>query len=90
MIISNEPGFYKEGAFGIRIENLVLAHEEGGVIGFETLTLAPMDLSLVDFNLLDENEKSWLNEYHARVYETLAPLLDAPTKDWLKNKTARQ
>ncbi len=90
MIISNEPGFYKEGAFGIRIENLVLAQEEGGVMGFETLTLAPLDLSLVDFNLLDENEKGWLNDYHARVYETLAPLLDAPTKDWLKNKTARQ
>ena len=85
MIVSNEPGFYKEGAFGIRIENLVLTKEEDGLLSFETLTLAPMDLSLVEFSMLNSVEKDWLNDYQARVYATLAPLLDAPTREWLKS-----
>lgn len=94
MIISNEPGYYKEGAYGIRIENLVAVCDvgtpEGGerpMLGFETLTLAPIDRALVEPALLTPAELAWLNDYHARVYRTLAPLLDAETARWLEAAT---
>ena len=94
MIVSNEPGYYKQGAFGIRIENLVLVTEpnipEGGereMMGFESLTLAPIDLRLVARALLNDEEAAWLNAYHAQVRETLTPLVDAPIAAWLKNTT---
>jgi Xaa-Pro aminopeptidase len=90
MILSNEPGYYRTGAYGIRIENLILvieakspAQAEKPLSAFETLTLAPIDLRLVDASLLTGDETAWLNAYHARVRETLAPLLDAPTREWL-------
>lgn len=94
MVISNEPGYYKEGAFGIRIENLVLVTEaeeiEGGeipMLGFETLTLAPIDLNLVDISLLDKSEIAWLNEYHQKVFREVGEQLDDAERDWLKNST---
>jgi Xaa-Pro aminopeptidase len=88
MIVSNEPGYYKTGAYGIRIENLVLVQPADGsaereMLGFETLTLAPIDRNLIDPSLLDEDEIAWLDAYHARVRETLTPLVDAETARWL-------
>jgi Xaa-Pro aminopeptidase len=90
MILSNEPGYYRTGAYGIRIENLILVTEakpvaqaEKPLNAFETLTLAPIDLRLVDAALLTAEESAWLNAYHARVRDTLAPLVDMPTREWL-------
>jgi len=94
MICSNEPGFYKTGEFGIRIENLVVVSEAKTVPGgerkmmeFETITLAPIDLGLVEPKLLSADERAWLNAYHARVRDTLLPLVDADTKPWLEQAT---
>jgi Xaa-Pro aminopeptidase len=93
MILSNEPGYYKAGAYGIRIENLVLvtdaavAGAEKPLHAFETLTLAPIDRRLVQRSLLTAEETRWLDAYHARVAETLAPLLDDETKAWLASAT---
>jgi Xaa-Pro aminopeptidase len=93
MICSNEPGFYKTGEYGIRIENLIVVTEPkdvGGdrrVMEFETITLAPIDLNLVEVSLLTEAERGWLNSYHARVRETLSPLVDQETRGWLDEAT---
>ncbi len=95
MILSNEPGYYKTGAYGIRIENLIvvkkaqIAGAERDMLDFETLTLAPIDLALVDVKLLGVAEKAWLNAYHARVRTELSPLVDARTKAWLKAATVK-
>jgi len=97
MICSNEPGYYKVGAYGIRIENLVVVREtepvsgsEKKFLGFETITLAPIDLALVEPSLLTADETAWLNAYHAEVRETLTPLLagDPETRAWLQQATA--
>ena len=94
MIISNEPGYYRAGAFGIRIENLVAVEPrdvpgaERPMLGFETLTLAPIDRALIDLSLLDSGEIAWLDAYHARVRETLSPDLDPETTVWLADATA--
>jgi Xaa-Pro aminopeptidase len=94
MVISNEPGYYLEGAYGIRIENLVVVKEAATkmdaqpMLEFETITLAPIDLRLVKAELLETDEKAWLNAYHARVFETHAPRLNAEEKAWLKTATA--
>ncbi len=94
MIVSNEPGYYKTGAYGIRIENLVvvtpcaaLPGAEREMLCFETLTLAPIDRHLVAPALLTAEEIAWLDAYHARVRETLTPLLDAATAGWLAAAT---
>jgi len=92
MILSNEPGYYKTGAYGIRIENLVLVTEgpagaEKKLNAFETLTLAPIDRRLVDMSLLTVAEIVWLDAYHARVAEALMPLVDEKTGAWLKAGT---
>jgi Xaa-Pro aminopeptidase len=95
MILSNEPGYYKAGAYGIRIENLVLVVEAGGEIagkekdlnGFETLTLAPIDLRLVAPGMLSDDEVRWLDGYHDRVRETLSPLVDDADRGWLAAAT---
>jgi Xaa-Pro aminopeptidase len=94
MILSNEPGYYKTGAYGIRIENLVLVTEGPTIAGaekplnaFETLTLAPIDRRLVDASLLTVAEIVWLDAYHARVAEALMPLVDEKTRTWLKAGT---
>ena len=94
MICSNEPGYYKAGEYGIRIENLIVVTEqekieggERGMMRFETITLAPIDLELVEPLLLTSDERNWLNAYHARVRETLAPVVDSETRAWLVNAT---
>jgi Xaa-Pro aminopeptidase len=93
MIVSNEPGYYKAGAYGIRIENLVLVERrnvegaEREMLGFETLTLAPIDLSLVEPALMTADEIAWLDAYHARVRQSLSPLLDGETAAWLAQAT---
>ena len=95
MILSNEPGNYPSGAYGIRIENLMLVVEkgmpEGGdltLLGFEVLTLAPIDRRLVDTALLTAEELAWLDAYHARVRARLAPELDDADRAWLEAATA--
>jgi Xaa-Pro aminopeptidase len=94
MILSNEPGFYKAGEFGIRIENLIVVTQAKPVPGgeremmeFETITLAPIHLDLVVTELLTEFERNWLNDYHARVRNTLATLLPDDIKDWFEHAT---
>jgi Xaa-Pro aminopeptidase len=95
MILSNEPGYYRDDAFGIRIENLVWVREaqpiDGGdtpMLGFETLTLCPIDRRLILNELLDPTELAWLNTYHARVRQELSPLLaQDPALEWLKAAT---
>ncbi|MGO9428603.1 aminopeptidase P family protein [Rhodoblastus sp.] len=95
MILSNEPGYYREGAFGIRIENLVavearkIAGAEREIYGFETLTLVPIDLRLIEPKLLSMEEKAWLNAYHAEVRKALSPHLDPVERKWLRQATAR-
>lgn len=93
MIVSNEPGFYKTGGYGIRIENLVMVCEdeasgERPFRRFETLTLAPIDRRLVIPSMLSDAERAWLDAYHARVRETLTPLVPAATAAWLATMTA--
>jgi Xaa-Pro aminopeptidase len=94
MILSNEPGYYKTAAYGIRIENLLLViaapppeGAEKPLFGFETLTLAPIDRRLIDTRMLTGKQRSWIDSYHARVAEVLGPLLDAPTRAWLDAAT---
>ncbi|RVU34626.1 aminopeptidase P family protein [Hwanghaeella grinnelliae] len=96
MILSNEPGFYKTGEYGIRIENLVVVTELEGqglgekpLLGFETITFAPIDLNLVEVSLMTESERAWLNDYHAEVRRKVAPQLmdDAKAVAWLENAT---
>jgi Xaa-Pro aminopeptidase len=93
MIISNEPGYYKVGHYGIRIENLIVVTEPKDVGGerrmmeFETITLAPIDLNLVEVGMLTDAERKWLNDYHARVREKIAPGLDGSAKAWLLDAT---
>jgi Xaa-Pro aminopeptidase len=96
MICSNEPGYYKAGAYGIRIENLIVVSEAKPVadgdpqrkfMTFETITLAPIELGLVEAGRLTDGERQWLNAYHARVRETLLPLVDEETRPWLEQAT---
>ncbi|WEX76328.1 aminopeptidase P family protein [Sinorhizobium numidicum] len=95
MILSNEPGYYRPGAFGVRIENLIVVQEaseiEGGdlpMLGFDTLTFCPIDRRLVLPALLTDDELAWLNTYHVETREKLMPLLaDDNTRDWLKAAT---
>lgn len=95
MILSNEPGYYKSDAYGIRIENLVAvvpaaipAGGERDLLEFETLTLVPFDRALIAPALLDDGERAWIDAYHARVAAELSPLLDAPARDWLARACA--
>jgi Xaa-Pro aminopeptidase len=95
MIISDEPGYYKAGAYGIRIENVLLVVEGPRVVGaekelnaFETLTLAPIDRRLVSPPMMTGDEIAWLDAYHRRVRDALAPLVDDETRAWLEASTA--
>jgi len=94
MILSNEPGYYKAGAYGIRIENLVLVIEAAPVAGaekslsaFETLTLVPIDRALIEPGLMTKDEIRWLDDYHRRVADTIGPLVDAESGAWLAAAT---
>ncbi len=95
MIVSNEPGHYKEGAYGIRIENLLVVTPptipDGGermMLGFETLTFVPIDHHLILPDLLSIDERNWLNDYHAKVFEKINDLVSATTSEWLKSACA--
>jgi Xaa-Pro aminopeptidase len=95
MILSNEPGYYRTGHYGIRLENLIVVGEAtpvpGGEIamhGFETLTLAPFDRRLIRADLLTPAERAWLDAYHARVLEEIGPAVSGAVLDWLKAATA--
>jgi len=92
MVISNEPGLYREGLYGIRIENLVLVTEEketkGAFLKMETLTLCPYERELIDTKLLEPEEIRWINAYHQRVQETIAPLLESEEQNWLAERCA--
>jgi Xaa-Pro aminopeptidase len=94
MILSNEPGYYKPGAFGIRIENLILIEPrhidgaEGDYMGFETLTFAPIDVAMVDTDLMTRDELRWWDDYHAQVMAIVAPQLEGDALDWLKRACA--
>ncbi len=94
MFLSNEPGYYKQGEYGIRIENLVLVEErdiagaEGRYFGFETLTFAPIDKTLVDTSLLNAHELRWWNDYHAKVLQIVGPQLDGEVLAWVTQACA--
>jgi Xaa-Pro aminopeptidase len=94
MILSNEPGYYNAGHWGIRIENLVVVEPreidgaERSMLGFEPITLTPIDLALVEPKLLDADETAWLNAYHARVRKEILPLVKEPAAArWLRRAT---
>jgi Xaa-Pro aminopeptidase len=92
MFLSNEPGYYKAGEFGIRIENLVLVIDkaipgaEAPMLGFETLTFCPIERDLIEPSLLTADERRWLDAYHARVLEILGPQLSRDERVWLEGK----
>jgi len=92
MIISNEPGVYKAGKHGVRIENLIAVqvkeeNDFGKFMYFKDLTLCPYELDAIEVSLLNEEEKSWLNDYHKNVFEKLKPYLSEDETSWLKNAT---
>lgn len=96
MILSNEPGYYREGAFGIRIENLIVVADapalEGGddhrtMLSWQTLTFAPIDRRLIVIDMLDGESRTWLNAYHSQTYEHLAPRVSEETAVWLADAT---
>lgn len=93
MITSIEPGTYRPGRWGVRIENLVINREAGSTefgdfLSFETLTLCPIDTRCLEVGLLSEEEKAWLNSYHAQVNQRLSPLLQGAALEWLRLRTA--
>jgi Xaa-Pro aminopeptidase len=92
MFLSNEPGYYKAGEYGIRIENLILVQPveikgaEKDMLGFETLTFAPIDRSLIDIALLAGDERRWVDDYHSRVLEIVGPQLEPEVRNWLEQQ----
>lgn len=94
MILSNEPGYYREGAFGIRIENLIVVQKADpgpdgrDMLSFRTLTFVPIDRRLIAVDLLSPQERDWLNAYHQQVYDKIAPRVSAPAQDWLRQACA--
>lgn len=92
MIVSNEPGVYKVGKHGIRIENILVVDqametESGEFLKFENLSFVPIDLRAIDVNLLNKNEKTWLNNYHRQVFDKISPYLNNEEKTWLEENT---
>ena len=85
---SNEPGVYITDKFGVRLENLILCRRSGEMYRFLTLTLAPFDRDAIIADMLTDREKKLLNDYHRRVYDTLAPRLTAEEAQWLSEETA--
>jgi Xaa-Pro aminopeptidase len=91
MVLSNEPGYYKAGEYGIRIENLIVVQASAvaeGYFDFETLTLVPIDTRLIDISLLLQSERDWLNAFHARVRAEITPLVSGDVRAWLERATA--
>ena len=96
MILSNEPGYYKAGHFGIRIENLLIVKEpidiEGGerpMMSFETLTFAPIDRNLIDTKLLTREELQWLDVYHSNVLKNIGSKMNGAAAEWIKQACAK-
>lgn len=88
MILSNEPGYYAEGQYGIRIENLVaVVPGKGNMLAFETLTLAPIDIHLIEVGMLTADERNWINSYHQRVYQAHEAKLEYDQRRWLERAT---
>ena len=85
MILSNEPGYYKKGKFGIRIENLVYVNRIKGKLFFKNLTLAPIEKDLINFKLLTDKEKNYLFNYNLEVYSKISPFLNKNEKKWLSS-----
>ena len=85
MIVSNEPGYYENGKFGIRIENLITVKRNKNSYKFEDLTFAPIDKSLINKKLLNKNEINWLNNYHYKVYNNLKKFMNKSELNDLKN-----
>jgi Xaa-Pro aminopeptidase len=83
MILSNEPGYYKENKFGVRIENLVYVNKKNKNLFFENLTMAPIEKDLINFELLDKSERNYLFKYHLDVYAKLSKYLNQNEKKWL-------
>ena len=83
MILSNEPGYYKQGKFGIRIENLIYAKKVKDKLIFKNLTLVPIEKDLINFKLLTKKERDYIFKYHFEVYSKLSPLLNKKEKKWL-------
>ncbi|RYY12870.1 MAG: M24 family metallopeptidase, partial [Alphaproteobacteria bacterium] len=95
MMLSNEPGYYKAGEYGIRIENLILIEPrtipgaDRAMLGFETLTFCPIERTLIEPTLLNEAERQWVDDYHAQVLAVLTPeMTDAEDRAWLTAKCA--
>ena len=92
MIISNEPGYYKEGEYGIRIENLMICCvkniDEPNLLCFETISWAPIDIDLIKNELLDKKEIKWINNYHKKVYQKISPSLNINEREWLYSVTS--
>ena len=89
MLTSNEPGFYKDGQYGIRIENLIVAKKHPkyeNFLCFEDVTLYPIDISMIDENAMTASDKAWLNQYHQKCFNAIEPLLSEPVKSWFKWK----
>ena len=89
MIVSNEPGFYKNGEYGIRIENLVLVKKSDtkNFLEFETLTMFPYEENLIDKGMLNTKQKNWINNYHNNVYDNVSPHISNEERVWLRKKT---
>ena len=83
MVLSNEPGFYKKGFFGIRIENLVYVKKTKNNLHFENLTFAPIETDLINYELLNKNEKNYLFKYHLDIYSKYSQYLDLKERKWL-------
>jgi len=96
MILSNEPGYYREGAFGIRIENLIVVRDAAPIVGgddrrmldFETLTYVPIDRRLIDAGLLNGDERAWIDQYHRDTLRVIGPRLDNGALEWLQTACA--
>lgn len=92
MVLSNEPGYYRADGFGIRIENLELVTEiatqgDFNVLGFESLTRCPIDVRAINVNMLTKPELNWLNDYHAKVWNEVSPLVKGEVQAWLRQAT---
>ena len=83
MVLSNEPGYYRKGKFGIRIENLLYIKKNNQNLSFVNLTLAPIDVDLINFDLLTKKEKNYLFNYHLNIYLNLSKYLNKKEKKWL-------
>jgi Xaa-Pro aminopeptidase len=91
MVVSNEPGFYRENLYGIRIENLQMVKEaeHSNFLCFESLTLVPYESALIDYEMLSKAELDWLAAYYQNIWETVSPMLNEHEQEWLKKKLSK-